>query len=515
MIDISSKTTVRRLWENSVERRGDHEFLVFLDNTNKSADHYTYSDFDCLVNQSANLLHSFGIGQGDKVGVQLGNSALFVECFLAIAKLGAVIVPIGCEDTDFERQYLLDLCEAKVFVQSAEFVTGRKPPSGVFVVTSGSGDADGYETLRDQQSSLFEFDECCEDTDLAEILFTSGTTSKPKGVMLTVANLVFSAYFCNWELQMTADDRYFTTMAVDRVNFQLSALLPVISIGATLILAKKYSASRFWSQVVATKATLVQSMAMIVHTLMRQPKQIGENNHQVRLVHHFLPLSLREKSSFEKRFNVTLVNNYGTSETLVGVITDIPGQAGNWPSIGRPGLGYQAKIVNDSGDEVSPYQVGEILIHGDIGRTLMAGYWKDPVATDAVIDSDGWFHSGDCGYLDDEGWLYFVDRQADIIKRAGENISAGEVQEVLAEFPGIDSIAVIGVPDSIRDEAVKAVVVMEDGQDLDRKALLRFARTRLASYKVPTIIEVRDSLPRGAYGKVKKYLLKNCERTIT
>ena len=176
-------------------------------------------------------------------------------------------------------------------------------------------------------------------------MFTSGTTASPKGVMITHANAVFSGKYVNWELAMTSDDRYATSMVASHVNFQLSAFIPVITAGATLILLSRYSAHRFWKSVCQTRATLVQGMALIVMTMLAQPVDPEEQNHCVRQMHYFLILSDEDKERFEKRFAVPLLNNYGSTETLVGVVTDPP--VGEMASLAFGGTGWSGLRAQD------------------------------------------------------------------------------------------------------------------------------------------------------------------------
>jgi crotonobetaine/carnitine-CoA ligase len=178
-----------------------------------------------------------------------------------------------------------------------------------------------------------------------------------------------------------------------------------------------------------------------------------------------------------------------------------------WPSVGLPCAERLVRIVGDDGAEVPSGQVGEITVHGVPGRTLMAGYYKDPEATAAAI-RDGWLHTGDHGFTDELGYLYFFDRKKDVIKRAGENVSAMEVETTLLEHPEIALAAVIAVPDPIRDEAVKAFVVRREGSTLDAEEIRAFCAQRLASFKVPGIVELRASLPQTSVGKIEKRLLR-------
>mgnify|MGYP002887158631 CR=1 FL=1 len=190
-------------------------------------------------------------------------------------------------------------------------------------------------------------------------------------------------------------------------------------------------------------------MAMIVATLMRQPVDPDERNHQVREIHYFLPLNAKEKEAFEERYGVTLLNNYGSTECLIGAITDPPHGERRWPSIGQAGPGYAVRIADCQGTELPEGQVGEILLHGVPGVSLMAGYWNNPEATAEVLSEDGWYRTHDFAYVED-GWVYFMDRRIDLIKRSGESVSSAEVECTIESLDGVQEVAVIGVPDGVR-----------------------------------------------------------------
>ncbi|MCI1691664.1 MAG: AMP-binding protein [Actinomyces sp.] len=520
MMDIASGVTLRSLWDQQAREWSDAEFLVFEDPDQGPVRRFTYREFDESINRAANVFLARGIGHGDRVAVQTHSSCEFVQCLFALAKIGAVTVPLNSSYTARECLEMTEQCGVRLLVSDSELFAqeGMEAIScDVIVVADGGGRPvrSAGDCWRDDWASLVAVaspvlgpcDPVYED-DLVEIMFTSGTESRPKGVMLTHANFVFSGLYCNWEMGMTPEDRLATAMVTSHVNFQLSALMPVLTAGATLVMLGRYSATRFWREIRAHGATLVQSMAMMVRTMMSQPVDPDERRHRVRDLHYFLPLSDGEKEAFEERFSVTLLNNYGATETLVGCLTDLPLQPRHWPSVGKAGLGYEVRIVDESGD--APVGgCGEILIHGVPGRSLMLGYWKDPEATAAAVDPDGWYHSGDLGYADAEGWIHFVDRHQDLIKRAGENVSATQVENVLMECPGVAEAAVVGIPDPVRDQAVKAVVVLDRDAPVTQAQVRAFAAARLAYFKVPSVIEVRDDLPRGTYGKVIKNLLKD------
>ncbi|MFC5370697.1 AMP-binding protein [Arcanobacterium bovis] len=527
---MTENMTMREVWAHQCASYSGKEFLVFEDPDTGQVLTYTYAQFDVITSRLSHTLRKCGVNFADRVLVLLGNSVEFVAMHLALGKIGAVLVPMNETSSAAELAHCVELTRPKLLVTIAELKQALGDMSSDFPVLhscleralllSVDEQGDVYaapETYQDKgttassplgmESAVGELESVPAHEELAEIMMTSGTTSEPKGVMLTQHNYVFSGRYVNWELAMTSRDRYATAMAVSHVNFQLSALLPVITAGCTLVLIKRYSAKSFWGSVRRHRATLVQSMAMMVRTMLRQPLDKDESMHCVREVHYFLPLQDHEKTAFEQRFGVQLLNNYGSTESLVGVITDYPQGDRNWPSIGKPGPGYQVEIRNDSGVAVPEGECGTLWIHGEPGKTLMAGYWNDPRAT-AQVMADCWYNSGDLARVDSRGWFYYLGRRSELIKRAGENISALEVERVLAQCPGVNEVCVVGVPDPIRDEAVKAVVVKDADAMLSSQDVIEFASKQLSYFKVPTVVTFVDELPRGQYGKVQRKLLK-------
>lgn len=501
--------TLREMWQYQVDVHPDALFLRFvLSNAEETRD-YSYEEFDRSSTRAANLLLDLGVQRGERVAIHTLNSVEFVECLLALAKIGGVCVPLNAANTVAECKYMVDVCDVRLIISDPD-LAAEPGMMGLVerTVLTDPALSDGYQQLRDAQPSTLKEVRTLHEEDLVEIMFTSGTTAYPKGVMLTNANFLFSGYYVNWQLAMRGDDRYFTSMAVTHVNFQLSAMMPVITSGSALVLADRYSATRFWRQVRESGATLVQSMAMMVRTTMAQPVDPRERDHRVRWIHYFLPLTEEEKSAYENRFGVSLLNNYGSSESLVGVITDLPFGPSKWPSIGRVGLGYEVRIVGKDGHDAAVNSCGEILVKGVPGVSLMLGYWHDENKTKEVLDSDSWYHTGDFGWVDEEGWYYFADRSGDLIKRAGENVSALCVEQVLRGCPGVEDVAVVGIPDPVRDERIVALVVPKKGSSLTEEGMKEYASSRLSYFKVPSTIEFRASLPHGQYGKVLKNELR-------
>ncbi|WP_019244329.1 MULTISPECIES: crotonobetaine/carnitine-CoA ligase [Bacillus] len=514
MADIVGNKTLRDMWDDLARIHTEKTFLIFQDRHGNKCE-FTYPQFNKEINKTANLFLNLGIKKDEKVAIQLHNCPEFLMCWFGLAKIGAVMVPINIHYTQEECEYILKKCDVKTVITEENFLCfydknkSNIDLKNILLARSEKHICDTInfnEKQGSQPDELKEYRTLCSD-DIAEILFTSGTTSRPKGVVLTHCNMLFAGIFVNWQASFKKDDRILTMMPAFHVDFQLCGLMPTISIGGTIIVLEKYSARKYWKQVCDFKATIIQTSAMIVRTLMLQPKQEWEKNHCVRDALYYLPITNEEKKSFEERFNVSILNSYGLTETLVGVITDPPNEERKWPSIGKAGLSYEAKIIDEDGNELPPNEIGEIYIKGVPGRTLMKEYYNCPENTAKTLSSDGWMHTGDKGYVDEDGWFYFVDRKVNMIKRAGENISTTEIENILTCHPKIAEAAVIGVPDPIRDQAVKAFIKFKDGESLTTEEILDYCRERMATFKVPSIIEIRTSFPRTCTYKIQKKLL--------
>ncbi|MGV8965219.1 MAG: crotonobetaine/carnitine-CoA ligase [Cellulomonas sp.] len=512
-------SSLRDLWENLAGRSGDATFLVFEDHLGEVGE-YTYAQFAQEITRTANLFLSLGVGHGDPVVVHLRNCPELLMCMFGLTTIGAVMVPLHPGSTRAECAEIIARVGARAVVVEPETLPIYQPMGGggtdAFAATLDvthlllarcrehvEGSINFGAARESQPDQLMEATPLGGD-DVAGIVFTSGTTARPKGVVLTHTNLLFSGGYVDWQANLNPLDRLLTTMPACHVNFQLSALMPVLTAAATLVMVERYSARKFWRQVCQHQATVVQGIAMIARTMLLQPPAEWERHNSVREILYYLPISNEEKSRFEERFATRILNSYGTSETLVGVITDPPRGERRWPSIGQVGPGYEARIAGTDGRELPAYAVGEIQIRGIPGRTLMKEYFDDPAATAAVAAPGGWTHTGDLGYVDESLWFYFVERRNLLIKRAGENVSPAEVEAVLSNHPGIREAAVIGVPDAIHDEAVKAFVVVAPGSTLSEQDVQDYCRSHLAAFKVPSVVEIVPTLPHTTSFKVEK-----------
>lgn len=518
MPDIATHLTTARLWASACRLFGDRPFLVQLDGDGRRSE-FSYQEFAGLIHQAARAFAAVGVGLGDRVALHLRNSPEMLTAFFGLAEIGATAVPLGLAATPAELRQAYQASGARwAVVESSRLdvhLALRRHDSvaaaGLLVVRDAAATLpDGvlrYETLCAGQPAEPVPDVPLSSQTVAELLYTSGTTAAPKGVMITHANLAFSGHYGVWQTSLRPEDRVFTTMPACHSNFQLAALTPVLVAGATLVMTEKYSASQFWEQVRQERATVVQLIAMMVRTLLLQPPSARDGQHELREALYFMPLSTSEKTDFERRFRLRLLNCYGSTESIGWAVTDPPQGERRWPSVGRAGLGYEVGIFDAAGRELPPGQVGEFRIKGTPGSSLMLGYFDDPAATAATLGPHGWLRTQDEGYADADGWFYFVDRSVNLIKRAGENVSATEVECVLTSHPSIAEAAVIGVPDPVRDKAVKAFVRLCPGESLTIGEIVDYCRSLLAPFKVPELVELVDDFPRTQSMKVEKRLL--------
>lgn len=511
-MDVAGTRSLRDLLVERAVLAPDALFLVH-EGPQGTVQRCTYGELLERVHRTATSLAAIGIGPGDAVVLLLPNRPEFLYTWFGLAWLGAVSVPVHVGTTARELAHVVSHAEAVGVVTTRELAPMVVPVAGpavgtdrIVVVDAGPGDAhrafgDLLATSDAPPSTDVSSD------DVVQMLFTSGTTALPKAVLLTHANSLTAGARVARTLGLTPDDRLLTAMPLHHVNAQETTLLAALDVGATCILLERYSASRFWEQVRGHGATVVSLVAMHVRTLLSQPVGADDREHNVRRNIYAINVTDEEKQAFEERFGLELLNGYGLTEagTLV-TIAPVFG-ARRWPSVGPPALDRQVRVVDEDGQDVEPGRDGEILVGGIPGRTLMKGYHRDPEATRRALRG-GWLHTGDHGHFDEKGYLHFVDRKKDLIKVAGENVSATEVEAVLLSHPDIAEAAVIGVPDPVRDEAVKAIVVIEAARGLSEDAVVAHCRGRLSSFKLPSIVEFRESLPRTSIGKVAKKQLR-------
>jgi crotonobetaine/carnitine-CoA ligase len=512
-MDIVGSRTLRGILEYRARSTPDSPFVLF-DDLDAGLSRHTYAEFDRSVNRAAHMLRSLGIGAGDKINLHLGNCIEFLLLWFAAAKIGAVIMPTNVAATADELEYLVDHSECRlIFTQTSHLDVTREVQRRCVRIediivcgdTPGSG-ASSFEAHLGTHPDTPP-DVSCEADDEVGILYTSGTTSRPKGVLVTNANYIYAGETVAKAVCLATGDRHLVVMPLFHGNAQYYSTMSTLVTGASMVLSSRFSASRFFDQAIRHECTVSSLFSAPMRMLLAQPRRAELAENKLRAVLFAQSLTEEQLDEWQERFRAPLLQLWGMTETMgPPLVNPIHFRRKNM-SIGLPVMGYRVRLVDDQGNSVPRGKVGQIVVAGEPGRTLMKGYFKNPQATEETI-RDGWLWSGDNAREDEDGYFHFVDRAKDMIKRSGENVAASEVEAIILTHPKVFDCAVIGVPDPMRDEAIVAVVVNVEGETADEKELIDWCRQRLASFRVPERIEFRRELPRTSVGKIQKHLLR-------
>ncbi|MEI6125221.1 MAG: AMP-binding protein [Pseudomonadota bacterium] len=519
-MDSIGTGNLRKVIEYGASVFGDRECIIFEDKDGNVTG-YSYAEVNDRANRYANILLSRGIGKGDKVVVHLCNCPEYLFSWFALAKIGAVMVPTNVLSTAPEMEHFINYSDAVAIIIQPDYVglvqelRGKCPRlNKLFIARTVSWypnailfpDATLLDDLLAQTSPQLPDIPVDPEDDLI-ILFSGNTKARNSAVQLTHANAVFAGIFGAQAFRVVTEDRHFIVLPLFHVNGLFISCMPTLTAGATIVMAEQFSASRYMLQVRRYGVTTASLVGATVRMVLRQPPQELDGNNKLRLILFAIPITDEEWDAFEQRFKVRLCDLWGMTETLgATTINPINGKFKK-NCIGLPRLGNEVKIVDEKGLEVPTGTPGEMVVKGIPGRTIMKGYFKEPDTTREIMP-DGWLHTGDRGFMDAEGYFHFQDRIKDVIKRAGENISAPEVELVLKGHPKVKEAAVISIPDPVRDEAIAAFVVLKDGEESTEAEILSWCTLRLAKFKLPSLVKIRGSLPRDATGTVNRNILK-------
>ena len=535
--------TARPMWEMSlgeflsqaVSRQPDK---VFLEIAGQSI---TYRDFYRRVRQTAGMFQEMGVGHGDRVCLFLPNCPEFHYCWFGLSLIGAISVPVNTAYKRDETAFILnDACAKAVVthptllavadaavnltpsVQHRFLVTtpvGSDAPAAPAAPAPVAPEEPALESVSEvgwvnfddalaQANELIDSPEVSPQ-DIAMLVYTSGTTGNPKGVQVTHLMYVAAGQgFAHWT-EATEDDRFFTCLPFFHANAQYYSTMGALAAGATLVVTERFSASRFWEQVRGANATVVNFIGMMMSVLSKQPPTELDRANRVRLFYGSPAFAPEFLQDFQDRFGTDIIVGFGMTETCYGSIEQI-GQRRRPNSSGSPRLHpdssfvNQIRIVDDSGSPVANGTAGEITIKNP---ALMPGYWRNEEQTFLAL-RDGWLHTGDLGWQDEDGYLYFVDRKKDVIRRRGENISSQEVEDVIKRHPSVLDCAVIAVPSELGEDEVKAYVTPRPPAEVEPEEIVYWCADNLAYFKVPRYLEVREELPRTPSLRVRKDLLR-------
>ena len=506
--------TLRSELEAKVGTCPTKTWLLYEDRQGAIQQH-TYAEFAARVYRAANVMIDLGVRPGDKLVLHLTNCPEFLELWFGAATMGAVVVPVNTLSSVDELEYLTAHSESVLFVsepaglKAAERVLERCPGVRRHLVartTQEWGRAVSYNRLRDVATDAPPAHRP-RPLDVVSILYTSGTTSKPKGCLITNANYVHVGESVAREIRLGPDDRAFAVLPFFHGNSQYYLTMPALVVGASIAVMERFSASRYFFQAARYECTVASLFAAPMRMLLAQPRTPEHRLHRLRLAIFAQNVTEQQLQEWDARFGVPLLQIYGMTEQLGHPLANPLDYPRNNMTIGLPGLGWQVRLVDDAGNDVADGQVGQIVVRGEPGVSLMLGYFKNPEATTDAI-RDGWLWTGDTARVGPDGFVEFVDRAKDMINRGGENVAASEVEAVLKDHPAVFDAAVIGVPDPIRDEAIMAFVVPREGTSPTAEELIAWCAERLAKFRVPEFVELRAELPRTSVGKIQKHVLR-------
>ena len=464
---------------------------------------FTYSQFVGAVDRTAALLKEKGIQKGDVVSLLMPNSAEYVIAYFACWRLGAVAGPVNSLLKSQELTYIISNSEAKALLVSSEFLPmvepllDKLPSLSAVVLFDNEADA-----TKDISTGNLQIPDVAAD-DEAIIIYTSGTTGKPKGCLLTHQNVIANAKQISDWLGFGVSDRLLTVMPLFHMNAVSVTTMAALYAGGSTVVSPRFSASRFWQIISDYQITSFGSVATMLSMLLTTyPDGIpaGLNTAQLRFAMcGSAPVPAETIRRFEDAFHCLVIEGYGLSESTCRSTFNPPDERRRAGSCGLP-IGNEMKVVDEDDRDVPDGDLGEILLRGE---NILKGYYKNPEATDRAF-RNGWFHTGDIGYRDADGFYFIVDRKSDMIIRGGENIYPREIDEVLYQHPDISAAAAVGVPDDLYGEEVAGFVVLKDGSEVTAQEVIEFCKARLADYKCPKTIRFVKEIPKGPTGKLLK-----------
>ncbi len=477
----------------------------------------SYGELAALSRRTARILEDFGVGRGDRVAMMIPNTPHFPVIYYGILRRGAVVVPVNVLFQEEEILHYLNDSGAKVlfafkmFEEQARRAFERAPGCGRLVIVSTPDDLSKPEVGDNFMALLAASDDRCDvvqtmPDDTAVILYTSGTTGAPKGAELTHFNMFFNAYLASREIvRCTPEDVFLAVLPLFHSFGQTCVMNAAILSGAAVTMLPRFETGKALEVIARDRVTVLAMVPTMYFFLLNMQNWADYDLSGVRIaISGGAALPEEVHHQFRERYGITLQEGYGLSETSPVASFTVAEEEVRVGSIGRPVWGVEMGVKLDDGGLAAAGETGEIVIRG---HNVMKGYLNNPKATASAI-VDGWFHTGDIGRQDTDGFFYILDRKKDLIIRGGMNIYPREIEEVLYQHPAVREASVVGIPDRIRGEEVKVYVSVKDGETLSPEEIRAFLEARIARYKWPKEVEVLEDLPKGPTGKILKRELK-------
>ncbi len=504
--NADTSATVRELVTRRATVGGDDVYIV----TPQSSQTLTYA---ALLENSLRIaahLDALGLGKGDTVSLMLGNGAATAQLILGAMYAGCICAPLNTAAGAAQLGYILDHSRTSVVFVSPDYealladalaIAGRNVK---IIVT----DVDRGPQWPKQATTTYELSSLTPNDD-AMLVYTSGTTGKPKGVLLTHANVLSGARNVAGAHALSSDDCGLCVLPLCHINAQIVSLLGILISGGTMVLPHRFSVSHFWRWVLDHRCTWFSVVPTIIAYLLHEQADLDARARTALQAVRFgrsasapLPPALHEQ--FESRFGIPIVETMGITEAAAQILTNpLPPTP---CKIGSPGLPYGNEVIvaGDNDVELDPNEQGEILVRGP---NVMRGYLRDPEATAAAVSSEGWLHTGDLGHKDEDGFVFVTGRLKELIIKGGENISPREIDDALFSHPAVVEAGALGVPDDDLGEDVAACVVVRDDMPVDEQELIEHCIERTGAFKAPCRVLFMRELPKGPTGKVLRHEL--------
>jgi long-chain acyl-CoA synthetase len=464
-----------------------------------------YRELNELTARLAAVLIERGLEPGDPVGVMLPNVPEFAIVYYAVLRAGGIVVPMNVLLKQREVAFYLGDSGARLIFAWHAFEdharAGAEEVGAECIVVEPSAFSALVATAEPMPGLV---ERAAQDT--AIILYTSGTTGKPKGAELTHSNLTINADVSKELFSLSPDDAILGALPLFHAFGQTCALNTAISSGASLTLIPRFDAGKALNAIERDRITVFEGVPTMYAALLHHPERERFDTGTLRAcVSGGAALPVELLQGFEEAFDAVILEGYGLSETSPVACFNQPGKPRKAGSIGTPVEGVSMKLVDDKRQEVGAGAVGEIAIRG---HNVMKGYWNRPEATAEAIDADGWFYSGDLARIDEDGCFFIVDRKKELIIRGGYNVYPREIEEVLYEHPAVREAAVIGIPHPDLGEEVGAAVSLKPGAQATESEIRDFVKSNVAAYKYPRQLWILDELPKGPTGKILKREIK-------
>ena len=461
----------------------------------------SYAELDEATARVAGLLQARGLEPGDRVGIMLPNVPQFAFAYYGVLRAGGVIVPMNVLLKHREVEFYLGDSEARLMFAWHEFAPEAEPGAAAAGAECIVVEPESFGRSLASAEPLGEVvDRAAGDT--AVILYTSGTTGKPKGAELTHSNLTINADVSKRLFALGPEDVMLGALPLFHSFGQTCGLNAAISAGASLALIPRFGPDTALRTVERERVTVFEGVPTMYAALLNYPERERYDVTTLRVcVSGGAALPVEILRGFEKAFGCIILEGYGLSETSPVASFNHPDRERKAGSIGTPIEGVEMKVVNDDREDVAPGEVGEIAIRG---HNVMRGYWHLPDETADAIDSHGWFYTGDMARVDNDGYFFIVDRKKEMIIRGGYNVYPREIEEVLYEHPSVREAAVIGVPHAELGEEVGAAVALKPGADITESEIREHVKANIAAYKYPRYVWFVEELPKGPTGKVLK-----------